>query len=118
MKLTEKQQSVLDELRSICIKNAYRYRGTQPFLHRNDCEKLAKGDKYCVFGMGGLTYQVARNMGVTAQSVLSTFKALHVKGLIVREDAYPDYQRARYWWPAGLAAELAAELVPGADQAS
>ncbi|WP_227778695.1 hypothetical protein [Pseudomonas veronii] len=42
--------------------------------------------------------------------MLSIFKALHRKGLVIREESYPNYQRARYWWPIGLAAELAAEL--------
>ncbi|WP_454838263.1 hypothetical protein [Pseudomonas mohnii] len=112
MKLTEKQQSVLDELRKIGRGNAYLYRDTQPYLHQKDCEKLAKGDQACVFGMGGLTYQVGHRLGVAAPSVLSIFKALHRKGLVIREEAYPDYQRARYWWPVGLAAELAGELTP------
>jgi hypothetical protein len=44
MKLTEKQQSVLVELRKIGRDNAYRYRGVTPYLHQGDCEKLAKGD--------------------------------------------------------------------------
>lgn len=49
-------------------------------------------------------------LGISATSVLSIFKALRRKGLVIRELSYPDYQRARYWWPVGLAAELAAEL--------
>ncbi|MHA6235197.1 hypothetical protein [Pseudomonas fluorescens group sp. PF-69] len=112
MKLTEKQQSVLDELSKIGRENAYRYRGVTPHLHRNDCEKLAKGDQACVFGLGGLTYQVGHRLGVAAPSVLSIFKALQRKGLVIREETYPDYLRARYWWPVGLAAELAGELTP------
>jgi hypothetical protein len=112
MKLTDKQQAVLDELRKIGRKNAYLYRDTQPYLHQNDCEKLAKGDQACVFGMGGLTYQVGSRLGVAAPTVLSVFKALKRKGLVIREESYPDYQRPRYWWPVGLAAELAGELLP------
>lgn len=115
MKLTDKQQSVLDELRKIGRKNAYLYRDTQPYLHQKDCEKLALGDQACVFGMGGLTFQVGHRLGVSAPSVLSIFKALRRKGLVIREESYPDYQRARYWWPVGLAAELAGELLPAGE---
>ncbi|KAI2693100.1 hypothetical protein [Pseudomonas sp. TNT3] len=112
MKLTAKQQSVLDELGKIGRKNAYLYRETQPYLHQKDCEKLALGDQACVFGMGGLTFQVAHRLGVSAPSVLSVFKALRRKELVIREESHPEYQRARYWWPVGLAAELAGELLP------
>lgn len=115
MKLTEKQQAVLDDLRKIGRKNAFLYRDSQPYLHQKDCEKLAKGDQACVFGMGGLTYQVGNRLGVAAPSVLSIFKALRRKGLVIREEAYPDYQRPRYWWPVGLAAELAGELLPASE---
>ena len=115
MKLTDKQQSVLEELRKIGRENAYRYRDTQPYLHQTDCEKLAKGDQACVFGLGGLTFHVGHRLGITATSVLSTFKALARKGLVIREESYPDYQRARYWWPVGLAAELAGELLPAGE---
>ncbi|KAB0504734.1 hypothetical protein [Pseudomonas moorei] len=112
MKLTAKQQAVLDELCKVGRKNAYLYRDTQPYLHQKDCEKLALGDQACVFGMGGLTYQVGHRLGIAAPSVLSIFKALRRKGLVIREESYPDYQRPRYWWPVGLAAELAGELLP------
>jgi hypothetical protein len=115
MKLTDKQQSVLDEIRKIGRENAYRYRDTQPYLHQTDCEKLARGDQACVFGMGGLTYQVGHRLGIAAPAVLSTFKALMQKGLVIREESYPDYQRPRYWWPVGLAAELACELLPATE---
>lgn len=115
MNLTKKQQSVLDELRKIGRDNAYRYLGVTPHLHRDDCNKLAKGDQACVFGLGGLTYQVGHRLGVSAPSVLSVFKALRRKGLVIREESYPDYQRARYWWPVGLAAELASELLPAGE---
>lgn len=117
MKLTAKQQSVLDELRKIGRENAYRYLETQPYLHQTDREKLARGDQACVFGMGGLTYQVGHRLGIGAPAVLSTFKALRRKGLVIREESYPDYQRARYWWPVGLALELAGELLPDEEVA-
>lgn len=112
MKLTEKQQSVLDELRKIGRDNLYRYRDAEPYLYQRDCEKLVKGDRACVFGLGGLTYQVGHRLGLAAPSVLSIFKALQRKGLVLQEDTHPDYQRARYWWPVGLAAELAGEVTP------
>ena len=115
MKLTLKQQSVLDELRRTGRENAYRYRDSQPYLHQKDCEKLALGDQACVFGMGGLTYQIGNRLGISAPSVLSIFNALRRKGLVVREDSYPDHQRPRYWWPVGLAAELANELMLGSE---
>ena len=110
MKLTEKQQLVLDELRKIGRKNAFLYRDSTPHLHQSDCAKLVRGDQACVFGMGGLSFQVGHRLGVSASSVLSIFKALRRKGLVIREESYPDHQRARYWWPVGLAAELATEL--------
>ena len=115
MKLTENQQRVLAELRKIGRDNAFRYRGITPHLHRNDCEKLARGDQACVFGMGGLTYQVGYRLQVKAGSVLSVFRALQRKGLIIREEAHPEYQRPRYWWPVGLAAELAEELLTDSE---
>ena len=116
MKLTEKQQLVLDELRNIGRDNAHPYRDSKPYLHQKDCEKLALGDQACVFGMGGLTFQVGHRLGVSAPSVLSIFKALTRKGLVIREDTRPDYQRARYWWPVGLAAELAGELMTDSEE--
>ena len=110
VKLTEKQQLVFDELRKIGRQNAYKYLDKQAYLHQEDLRKIALGDVACVFGMGGLSYQVAHRLGTSAPSVLSIFKALRRKGLVIREESYPDYQRARYWWPTGLAAELHAEL--------
>lgn len=110
MSLTKNQKAVLDELRKVCRKNACLYRETQPHLHQRDLEKLGIGDQACVFSMGGLSYQVGPRLDMTASSVLSIFKALQRKGLIIREESYPDYQRPRYWWPLGLASELAAEL--------
>ena len=110
VKLTEKQQNVFDELRKIGRQNAYKYLDKQAYLHQEDLRKIALGDVACVFGMGGLSCQVAHRLGTSAPSVLSIFKALRRKGLVIREESYPDYQRARYWWPVGLAAEIAAEL--------
>ena len=50
MKLTEKQQLVLDELRNIGQDNAHLYRDSKPYLHQKDCEKLALGDQACKLG--------------------------------------------------------------------
>ncbi|WP_300727269.1 hypothetical protein [Pseudomonas sp.] len=118
MKLTDKQQNILDELRKIGRENAYRYRGVTPYLHQNDCEKLARGDQACVFGLGGLTYQVGGRLNINPSAVLSAFKALQRKGLVLCEESYPDYQRARYWWPTGLAAELSIALLSAGEVAS
>jgi len=115
MRLTEKQQRVPDELRKVGRENAYRYRGITPHLHESDCAKLIRGDQACVFGMGGLTYQVGHRLGVAAPSVLSIFKALKRKELVIREESYLDYQRPRYWWPVGLAAELAGAILPASE---
>lgn len=115
MKLTEKQKLVLDELRKIGRENAYCYRGVAPCLHNDACGRIARGDQACAFGLGGLTYQVGGRLSIEAGSVLSVFKALQRKGLVIREESYPEYQRPRYWWPVGLAAELAGELIPKAE---
>lgn len=115
LKLTDRQQDVLETLRDIGRDNAIRYRSKTPYLYRKDCERLIKGDQACVFGLGGLTFQVGARLGITAQAVLSTFKALERKGLIIREQQFPTYQRPLYWWPVGLAKNLAAELMPGEE---
>ncbi|WP_444756829.1 hypothetical protein [Pseudomonas sp. A014] len=115
MKLTERQQEVLETLRDIGRDNAVRHRGRTPYLYQRDCEKLLKGDEACVFGLGGLTWQVGGRLGLGASSVLSTFKTLETKGLIIRETRNPRYQRPLYWWPVGLAKVLADELVPGVE---
>ncbi|MFT2185631.1 hypothetical protein [Pseudomonas kurunegalensis] len=112
MKLTDNQQRVLDALREISRANAVRYREKTPYLYEQDCKKLAAGDQACAFGMGGLSYQVGDRLKLPAGSVLSIFKALERKGLVLRESSYPEYQRPRYWWPVGLAAEMAAQLLP------
>ncbi|MFL3984707.1 hypothetical protein [Pseudomonas aeruginosa] len=117
MKLTENQHRVLDELRRVGRENAFRWRDRETHLHKKDLERLERGDQDCAFGMGGLTYQVGCAVGMKAGAVLSTFKALERKGLVVRETSFPEYQRPLYWWPVGLAAELLAELSP-TDQAA
>lgn len=111
-RLTVNQMSVLDELRKIGRTNALKYAGSikNSSLHKEDCSKLARGDEFCVFGMGGLTYQVGYRISMSAGGVLKTFKALERKGLVIRETQFPEYQRPLYWWPVGLAAELVAEL--------
>lgn len=112
MKLTDRQQDVLETLRDIARDNAIRYRRKAPHLYQRDCEKLLKGDEACVFGLGGLTWQVGGRLGLGASSVLSTFKALESKGLIIRETQNPRYQRPLYWWPVGMAKALAEGLMP------
>jgi len=112
MKLTNNQQRVLDELRRVGRENAFRYREREPYLHKKDLERLSRGDQVCAFGMGGLTYQVGHAVGMKPGAVLSIFKALEGKGLVLREDRNPEYQRPLYWWPVGLADELQAELSP------
>lgn len=112
MKLTDNQQRVLDTLREVSRANVVRYREKTPYLYEQDCKKLAAGDQACAFGLGGLSYQVGARLNLAAASVLSTFKALERKGLVLREASYPEHQRPRYWWPVGLAAEMAAQLLP------
>ena len=116
MKLTNNQQRVLDELRRIGRENAFRYRGREAYLHKLDIGRLARGDEVCAFGMGGRTYQVGRAVGMKPGAVLSIFKALEGKGLVLRENRNPEYQRPLYWWPVGLAEELHAELTNTALQ--
>lgn len=106
MKMTTKQQSVFEELRKIGRENFERYRVKSPHLHTEDRRRLEKGDEFCAFGMGGLSYQVGSRIGMTAGSVLSIFKALERKGFVMRETRCPHYQRPLYWWPVGLAFEL------------
>lgn len=114
-KLTDRQQDVLETLRDIGRDNAIRYRSKTPHLYQQDCKKLLKGDEACVFGLGGLTWQVGERLWLAAAAVLSTFKALEKKGLIIRETYNPRYQRPLYWWPVGLAKALADELTPGEE---
>lgn len=117
MKLTENQQRVLDALREVSRANVVRYREKTPYLYEQDCKKLAAGDQACAFGLGGLSREVGTRLNLAAASVLSTFKALERKGLVLREAGYPEYQRPRYWWPVGLAAEIAAQLPPAKTEA-
>lgn len=109
MHLTVKQKAVLDELQRIGRTNFYRYRESSPYLHKHDCERVVKGDQACTHGLGGLSYQVGYRLNMTAGAVLSIFKALERKGLVLRE-TYPSYQRPLYWWPVGLAETLSKEL--------
>lgn len=53
MKLTEKQQRVLDTLREVSRANVVRYREKTPHLYQDDCQKLLKGDEACTWGLGG-----------------------------------------------------------------
>lgn len=110
MKLTEKQQAVLDTLIAVSRENAFRYKDKTPYLYECDVKKLAAGDDKCAFGLGGLTYQVGGRLGLKAGAVLAVFKTLEKKGLVLRESSHPEYQRPLYWWPVGLAAELTAEI--------
>lgn len=110
MKITERQKLILEELRKIGCDNFYRYKNTQPYLHAEDCKQLARGDEASAFGLGGLTFQVGNRLGITAGGVLSTFKALERKGLVVRETRNQSYQRPLYWWPVGLAKDLLSEI--------
>lgn len=116
MKLTERQQIVLTELRQIGRANAYRYRTKSASLHAHDCEKISQGDEACAFGLGALTSQLGARIGLTAGAVLSTFKALERQGLVLRESSSPNYLRPLYWWPIGLAAELVCELSLGQQE--
>lgn len=113
--LTDRQQDVLETLRDIGRDNAARYRSKTPYLYQQDCEKLLRGDEACVFGLGGLTWQVGGRLGLAAATVLSTFKALEKKGMMIRETYNPRYQRPLYWWPVGLAKALAEELMPSVE---
>jgi hypothetical protein len=115
MKLTERQQDVLETLRDIGRDNAIRYRSKTPHLYQQDCQRLLKGDEACTWGLGGLTFQVGARLGLSPQAVLSTFKALESRGLVIRETRSPTYQRPLYWWPVGLAKDLAAALLPGEE---
>ncbi|MDQ7962800.1 hypothetical protein RDI61_01870 [Pseudomonas plecoglossicida] len=117
MKLTDNQQRVLDALREVSRANVVRYREKTPYLYEQDCKKLAAGDQACAFGLGGLSREVGTRLNLAAASVLSTFKALERKGLVLREAGYPEYQRPRYWWPVGLASEMAAQLLPATTEA-
>jgi len=106
MRLTRNQQAVLNELRKIGRENFYRYRESSSHLYEENRLRIAKGDQFCAHGLGGLSYQVGYRLNMTAGAVLSIFKALELKGLVLRETYNPGYQRPLYWWPVGLAEEL------------
>lgn len=116
VKLTPRQDSVLSELVAIGRKNAFAYKDKHPYLHAQDLNRLHLGDDACVWGLGGLSWQVGGRLGLSAQSVLSAFKSLEAKGLVIRETRNPGYKRPLYWWPVGLAADLRNEL--GASDSS
>lgn len=108
-KLTERQSSVIEALEAICRRNVVRYKESCNHLYQDDLRKLAAGDAACVFGGGGLTFQVGHALGIKASSVLSVFKSLERKGLVIREKPR-GYLCALYWWPVGLAASMKAEI--------
>lgn len=110
MGLTEQQQKVIGALEVICRRNIVRFKESCPRMYQGDLRKLVLGDAACVFGGGGLTFQVGHALGIKASMVLATFKALERKGLVIREKQVRPYQCALYWWPVGLAAKLSAEL--------
>lgn len=110
MKITDRQKLILEELIKIGRHNFYRYKDTEPYLYAEDRKQLARGDEASAFGLGGLTFQVGSRLGIKAGCVLSAFKALERKGLVVRETRNPSYQRPLYWWPIGLAKELLSEI--------
>lgn len=113
LSLTPKQQTVLEELRRIGTNNADAYRTSCTYLYQEDCLKLTKGDAHCVFGLGGLTWQVGGRLSMSTASVLNIFKALEAKGLVIREARNMTYQRPLYWWPVGLADALCDALARG-----
>lgn len=110
MKLTERQEAVLSEMRNIARENLYRYKETSPYLFEQDCKQVTAGDAYCAFGLGALSFQIGHRLELPASAVLSVFKALERKGLVIREMRNPTYQRPLYWWPVGFASQLAMEL--------
>lgn len=115
MNLTAKQSAVLEELHKIGRHNAFLYRLKEGCLWDEDRARLEKGDEFCAFGMGGLTFQVAERLCMSTTQVLPIFKALERKGLVLRETRNPSYQRPLYWWPVGLAKELHDEIMNSGD---
>lgn len=109
LKLTERQRGVIEALEAICRRNVVQYKDSCDHLYQSDLQKLRKGDEACVFGTGGLTFQVGRALGIKASAVLSTFRALERKGLVLCEKPR-GYLCALYWWPVGLAASMKAEI--------
>lgn len=115
--LTDTQVLVLNAMRAHCRVNVVRYRESCPHLYQDNLEQIGKGDAASVWGLGCLTWQLGNKHGMAAAKVLRTFKALESRGMVIREHR-GTYQRPLYWWPAGLAAELVAELAPQAGHAS
>lgn len=112
--LTENQTKVLEQLRGHCCRNVVRYRYSRYYhLHVSDMVRIERGDQAAVHGLGGLTFKVGHQLGMSPAKVLRTFKALQTKGLVISEEK-GGYQRALYWWPVGLAAELVAQIGSGA----
>lgn len=107
--ITERQQLVLNELREIGRANLYLYCESAPYLFQQNCKKVAAGDAYCAW-LGGLTFQIARRLGWTTGAVLSAFKALEKRGLVIRESGRPQRNGPLYWWPTGLADTLCKDL--------
>ncbi|WP_225931594.1 hypothetical protein [Pseudomonas salmasensis] len=54
MKLTQKQQSILDDLRMIGGENVYRYHGVTTHLHEHDRAKVAAGDSIASSALAAL----------------------------------------------------------------
>ena len=109
MKLTERQEAVLSEMRKIARNNFYSYKETSPYLFEQHRKQVIAGDTSCVFGLGALTFQVGHRLELPAPAVLAVFKALEKKGFVIRETRNMSYKRPLYWWPVGFASQLAAE---------
>ena len=110
MNLTENQAAVLSALRDVGRKNLFLYVGSSAYLFQEDCKKIVKGDYWCVFGMGGLSWHIAPRVELPTATVLSIFKQLERRGFVIRETVRVGRGRPLYWWPVGLAALLCAEL--------
>lgn len=110
MNLTDNQSAVLQALRSIAHKNLYRYATNSPYLFQQECLKIVKGDHWCVFGMGGLSWHVGKIVNLPTPTVLSIFKQLERRGFVIRETVRVGQGRPLYWWPVGYASQLCAEL--------
>lgn len=111
MNLTLNQADVLKALRDIGRTNFFRYAASSPYLFQEDCKKVAKGDYWCVFGMGGLSYQIAGRIdGLSTGTALSVLKQLERRGFVIRETVRCGQGRPLYWWPVSFADQLCAEL--------
>lgn len=112
--LTDTQTLILETLREHCRASALRWRDSEPHLYKSDLAQIKRGDQASAFGLGCLTWWMGNKLGMTPAKVLRTFKALEARGLVLREKNVT-YQRPLYWWPVGLAAELAVELIEKGD---